>query len=329
MTGKPKSMRHAVLAALYCKHPELDAGHVAALVCLATNGDMTGKNCRPGNVNLVAATKLAKRMMQYKLGELQGWKLITRTKRGDGRKNASVYEIHFGNPHFPDRAPGGNEEWLIDEPTNDIEANRATAVAQLTDQPRNQHAETAQRDPENRAMEVPKPRNSYCDTPSTHQPHTKNTPTPTAPQTGAASKSVCEDSWAQLLAALPQQMRAATFGKGDKAELQQHLNTHGALKVAGTIRAWWGEVAREMDGYRNRWRACLDVLPGWLLKADEYGRDEAERQWQESPACKAAHAARQAQIIKAAQEEMGRAYGADQPPAPEVPEDFDWLAGVE
>src|SRR5579862_2875979 len=126
-----------------------------------------------------------------------------------------------------------------------------------------------------------------------------NTHTPTAPKTGAAGAGVCASVSLldQLLAALPMPMMSATLGEKEQAELQRLLDAHGEMKIAGTIRAWWAEVECDMDGYRNKWQACLKVLPAWLLKSgDEYAKAERDRRYQESPQGIEAKAAAEAKL---------------------------------
>jgi hypothetical protein len=185
MNGRPKTLRALCLAANHCKHPDLDAHDKLLLTYLAQNADyITGRNSRPGNVNISDAICLKDRATDNRLANNIARGLIERTARADGRKNSSVYRICWESAFFPDRTPGG--EWLIEEP-------RTVGCADTSDEQKEPRTLTcadseltAHPEGVNRAPTDPKPRTTDPITahpmvPATkvHHPHTTNPPTTT------------------------------------------------------------------------------------------------------------------------------------------------------
>jgi hypothetical protein len=171
----------------------------------------------------------------------------------------------------------------------------------------------------------------------------KNTDTHTAikpaPQNGAAAtpKGVClfVNQWAQFMANIPEPMQDAQFFK-TKPEVEEKLGQLGVYALVGICRAWYPRACDADDLFKTRatkWQAFLDALPAYIPKAEEYAKNERQRQWEQSPEGIAAKAA--------AEEKLRLQYVAEQGVSDEFlaeqvaleaeweSPDFNPLAGVE
>lgn len=117
MNGRPKDFRALALTVQYCTHPDLDGIDIAILHCFAAYAIVDGTGSHPGNVNLCAASRLGRSAMAARVAKMVKLGLLALTNRGDGRGQSSEYRICLENTHFPERAPGGSNECLVEKPS--------------------------------------------------------------------------------------------------------------------------------------------------------------------------------------------------------------------
>ena len=201
MNGTPKSHSALIQACFYCTHPDLDGADRALLGFLASAGEYkVATNSRPGNANLEVALDMKKRAIQRRAALLVERGLLEITERGDGRGNATVYRILITSQYFPDRAPGGNRELLIEEPRRVDDADCELKTASLEERGL---AETASRGTGNRVADPSKPRRTEPETASSRERHNNYSPKeqqlPTSNHRAREEKTASLDGWEDWL----------------------------------------------------------------------------------------------------------------------------------
>jgi hypothetical protein len=287
MNGRPKNQRALLLAVQYASHPELDGTDSALLLCLATNGDHgTGRNSRPGNRALESATKLKWSAVHERIQKNIRRGLIKCTEIGNGRGNASMYDLSLEHPAYPDYSPTRKRECLLYEkpsgqgPENHPVDNEKTIRSESKpsgcgDKPSGQGVENGA-----------KPSGLDRSTPPAF---TTNPPKPRAQVTGAGG-------WQGFLAMLPSEIQGALARKNERHELERLLDQHGPETLAGAVMLWVDKRELPLAGIppkMGKWKAFLNEglchIPNGKAKYTARAKRLKEEAWSASPEGKAAN----------------------------------------
>lgn len=314
MKSRPKSHRALMLAVQYVDASMVEGGLNARecliLNCLATNArSASGEGSRPGNTNLLAASKLkSSSAMRRYFPMLEGKGLIERTEVGDGRKKASVYSICWKHPAYPDKAPNDGE--LL---TEKLAESESACFDENLPNPNGKLAESESETCRSEAGNLPNSGRKLAEYDSAHNnppAEEQQTPIqPPAPQSGAADGGRRVLSGPAMLREFKRRLPLLTWPDGTpfgdlfegapmpsaiKKRTEVALVKFGLDVMLDTVRRWVVKRDMPVQGLRQKWLyfgdECQPHLEAALAaargnsaegKASQAANEEARQEYQE------------------------------------------------
>ncbi len=351
MTGTPKSYRAMLIAVAAANHPEIDGTDKALLNVLGINADAkTGKNARPGNAALLAATGIKWSALHERINRNISRGLIECTFKARGKGMASEYRLRLENPAYPDRSTTG--ELLIDEPESPESgpasvrpepdsSNPHPSGLNRTDDSRTVRPDSANRPAQATQPSGQKPQPSGAGTQPSGLDRTtsknssnissKNSPKNSHTSANLKSKSVgvcVEEPYDQVMRYIHDDMRASQWKKGEQEQLRNLIAKHGWETVVAVEHLYWQEQdATFFARTAFKWTALIAAFSGWADKVTpEMLKSLAHERWKKTPEGKAHYERQIAELIRRERERHIAMYGDDNKRAGET---FDWHEAID
>jgi hypothetical protein len=277
--AKPKNWRGLVESVRHVNHPEIDTTDKCILNCLAGQGSDKGVGCRPGNAALMNVASLKWSQTHERLKKLIRLKLIQRTKVGDGRKNASEYDICYWHPAYPDFSPNGRERYSDGGPENGNHPVKPDSKSK-------NHPDAPDGLEQNHPASHEKPSGSEAETirsetetirpidRMTSQTHPKHNPTPSPPEKAPNGALARGGEVAFNYQDLPEEMQYTPSGKRKK-RWEELIAKHGPDVMKRAVRRWYD--IRDTRGLKDSWGFFLNECGPCVQWAIKEATEERRR----------------------------------------------------